>query len=156
MLAVGGFLRAITLWDTVTGQPLGSPLTSHTSEVYSVAFSPDGRMLASGSKDKTIVLWDVATRQPIGVPLAGHTDSVTTMAFSPDGKKLVSGSHDKKIILWDVDIGSWVARACHIANRNLTQAEWHQFIGQDIPYKCTCPDLPPGKGAPLDVCVAVD
>ena len=78
-------------------------LDGHTASVYSVAFSPDGKTLASGSGDKTIILWDVATRsKPIGEPLTGHTDTVNSVAFSPDGKTLASGSDDDTIILWDV------------------------------------------------------
>ena len=52
-------------------------LHRHTPDVGSVAFSPDGKTLASGSADKTIILWDVASRQPLGQPLTGHTGKVT-------------------------------------------------------------------------------
>jgi WD40 repeat protein len=64
------------------------------------------------------------------------------VAFSPDGKTLASGSGDKSIILWDVSLESWQARACRIANRNLTRAEWKQYIGDIEPYRATCPGLP--------------
>ena len=71
---------------------------------YSVAFSPDGKTLASGSGDNTIILWDVETGQPIGQPLSG-TFWPVCVAFSPDGKTLASGSDDSTIILWDVKTG---------------------------------------------------
>jgi WD40 repeat protein/energy-coupling factor transporter ATP-binding protein EcfA2 len=80
-------------------------LQGHTGSVFSLAFSPDGKMLASGSADKTIILWDVASSQQLGEPLNGHSAGVTSVAFSPDGKMLASGSADKTIILWDVASG---------------------------------------------------
>ncbi|MGE5261980.1 MAG: hypothetical protein ACM3S0_01250, partial [Acidobacteriota bacterium] len=82
--------------------PLIKFLRGHTDWVQSVAFSPDGKTLASGSDDHMIILWDVATLQPIGPPLTGHSGAVLSVAFSPDGKTLASGSQDSTIILWDV------------------------------------------------------
>ena len=104
--------NTVRLWDVTTGQPLGLPLKGHTNAVVSLAFTPDGKVLASGSADKTIILWDVATHQLLGLPLKGHTGSVFSVAFSPKGKILASGScggynvegtcDEGEIYLWDV------------------------------------------------------
>jgi WD40 repeat protein/energy-coupling factor transporter ATP-binding protein EcfA2 len=167
MLASGSDDGTIQLWDVSTGQPVGQPLIGHTWSVTGLAFSPDGETLASGSDDGTIRLWDVDTGQPLGQPLASDIGQVSSLAYSPDGKILASASmediewpwdvvsegQDGGVWLWDVDSSSWKERACGVANRNLTQAEWNQFVGSSVPYECTCPNLPPGEGAPVDACI---
>ncbi|MBD2607267.1 hypothetical protein H6G81_22740, partial [Scytonema hofmannii FACHB-248] len=75
-------------------------LRGHKSWVYGVSFSPDGKMLASGSADNTLKLWDTTTDKEIKT-LAGHKDWVTDVNFSPDGKILASASRDKTVKLWD-------------------------------------------------------
>ena len=72
--------------------------------VHSVAFSPDGKTLASGSRDRTVRLWEVASGKETAT-LPGHTDTVYSVAFSPDGKTLASGSGDRTVKLWDVASG---------------------------------------------------
>jgi WD40 repeat protein/energy-coupling factor transporter ATP-binding protein EcfA2 len=76
-------------------------LNGHRAAVRSAAFSPDGKILVSGSNDKTIILWDVVTRQPIGQPLTG-TGIVHSIAFSLDGKMFATGSDNHTVVLWDV------------------------------------------------------
>ncbi|WP_373534009.1 protein kinase [Microcoleus sp.] len=83
---------------------LAQTLSGHSDAVLSVAFSPDGKVLASGSYDKTIELWEVATGRKI-TSLTGHSNYVLSVAFSPDGRVLASGSFDKTIKLWEVATG---------------------------------------------------
>ncbi|MGI9099945.1 MAG: WD40 repeat domain-containing protein [Solirubrobacteraceae bacterium] len=74
----------------------------HTDAVSSVAFSPDGRTLASASWDETLRLWDLRTHKQLGKPLTGHANRVESVAFSPDGRTLASASTDRTVRLWDV------------------------------------------------------
>jgi hypothetical protein len=75
-------------------------LEGHTDFVNSVAFSPDGRRIASCSADMTVKIWDVATGKEIAT-CKGHTMYIGSVAFSPDGRRIASGSKDKTVKIWD-------------------------------------------------------
>ena len=81
-------------------------LLGHTDLVNSVAFSTDGKSIASGSLDKTIRIWDAKTGKPIKT-FSGHTNAVNSVAFSPDGKSIVSGFGDN-VGIWDVKTGNTI------------------------------------------------
>jgi WD40 repeat protein len=88
---------------------LGTVRLRHGSDIWSIAFSPDGKILASGGGDNTIRFWSPATGKEIR-RFRGHQDWVLCIAFSPDGKTLVSGSRDKTVRLWDRATGNELRR----------------------------------------------
>jgi len=102
-------LTSAVCWGQNVAGPSSPPelvvQTGHSDVVGGVAFSPDGKLLASASRDHTIKLWEVVSGIELRT-LRGHSSGVNSVAFSGDGKLLASGSDDKTIKLWDVGAGS--------------------------------------------------
>jgi WD40 repeat protein len=96
--------------SVTSGHPASWPaevhtLHGHTDWVSSVAYSPDGTHIVSGSHDKTIRVWNATTGQSVAGPFQGHTSSVSSVAYSPDGTHIVSGSRDNTIRVWNASTG---------------------------------------------------
>ncbi|CAE6434993.1 unnamed protein product, partial [Rhizoctonia solani] len=113
VIASGSDDMIIRLWDVNTRRQLGAMKRDH--RFYSVAFSPDAKLIASGSgsyysdpSPYSVQLWDVQNMTAAANPFKGHTNSVWSVQFSPDGSRLVSGSRDEIIRIWDVERGTTV------------------------------------------------
>ncbi|WP_437975744.1 WD40 repeat domain-containing protein [Sorangium sp. So ce295] len=90
---------------TPPGGPLLRTLTGHSGAVHSVALTPDGRRIVSGSSDHTVKVWDLASGAEI-MTLTGHGDAVKAVAVTPDGLGVLSGSTDGTLTLWDLQSGA--------------------------------------------------
>ncbi|MBE9137034.1 hypothetical protein IQ254_07435 [Nodosilinea sp. LEGE 07088] len=102
-LLATGLEDEVCLWDADDIRPLLT-CKGHKGWVQSLAFSPDGQWLASGSHDQTIRLWNSSTGQCVKT-LRGYSGPIQALAFSPDGSCLASGSHDQTVRVWDTE--SW-------------------------------------------------
>ena len=120
-----GWTRA---WSTTTWKPVTRRLTGHTSEVVAGSMSPDGRTLATGSADGIVRLYDLRTQRPVGAPLPAVANRQVAPEFSPDGAYLYAFTQAGRQYRWDVRPSSWERRACRIAGRTLTRAEWNDTL----------------------------
>ena len=84
----------------------------------------------------------MATGTQIGRAFQEHDKTVRALAFSHDGRWLASASEDHTVVVRDLSLAAQRARACQIANRNLTRNEWQRYLGNEFFYRATCPEFP--------------
>jgi WD40 repeat protein len=148
LLATGDRQGVIRLWDAKTGRGVGEALTAANALIYDLEFHPDSTLLASADDGGAVRFWDVAEARELGRPLRAHVGAVMSLSFRADGNQLASVDHNNAVLIWDSVIWSaeWsdvARRLCPIVSRNLTPAEWEQFLpGQD--YRVTCEQWPSG------------
>jgi WD40 repeat protein len=133
--------NAIRLNDVASGKTLGLPMVGYYNTVSALAFSPDGKLLASGGVESGVRLWDSTTGQPFGSSLPGPSQGISGLAFSADGSQLVGVDGEGSIFVWDMAMTHWQSLVCGLAGRNLNGLEWSQFM-PDEPFRNTCPDQP--------------
>lgn len=138
----------VALWDL---RDLAAPrrfdgVVDAVGLTQAVAFSPDSRILAVGSRDGTVSLWNVEDPdrpRPIGSPLAGRDSPPMTLMFSPDGRMLVAGDHAGMVTLWDFSRlhearEHLVELACARAGHEFDEGEWKNYVGPGQPHRTGC------------------
>jgi hypothetical protein len=138
MLATVGQCRdsVVRFWDAATGELIGRCGGNTNCHLwYCLAFSPDGRLLATGpyNYDDGVHLWEVATCQEVA-RLGGHHGGVTALAFSPDGRSLASGGGDATVLVWDLtgqSAGGNLPAGPLSASR--LEEYWQDLGGEDAP-----------------------
>ncbi len=109
------------------------PISGHQGPVLSVAFSRDGRFLATGSLDKTAKLWEVESGRAVR-SFQAHTSLVFSVAFSPDGRLLATGAGDGAVRLWDAQTGQELVQLWHLREGGwfaITPKGYFAYDGQE-------------------------
>jgi WD40 repeat protein/DNA-binding SARP family transcriptional activator len=129
VLAAGTGGGTVEMWDVRNGKRLGQPLLADSGAIADVAFDPSGQRFAiTGSQDGDVKVWFTASLEQEGPRLAADPGSTAAAVFEPDGSRLLVADDGGGAFTWPMSLTAWEQRACSLAGRNLTRAEWAQFV----------------------------
>jgi len=135
-IATGDNSGNVDFWNAVSGRRLPQTLGGGGGAVSSLSFDPTSHRLLTTGEDGNIRLWDLTDDKLIGAPLPGGS-GLGRAVFYPDGRHVIAVYPSGAGIVWNLDPSSWRSQACRVARRNLTRAEWRDFLPQQ-PYRRVC------------------
>ena len=152
LLAFGTEDGHLIIWDLDERDVFYDDEQAHEAMITDLEFSKDGKLLSTTSRDGTAKIWvlDNIFDQPIILDdHGGAGDWVWAVSFSPDGTHLVTAADDDNLRLWPTLPHEWANQICGYLSRNMTEAEWIRFVGEDIEYRedpseITCPEYESG------------
>ena len=128
-LAAGTLGGTVDTWNAATGRRIAEPLLAVQAPISAVAFDGSGRRLATaGYQDGTVKLWFAKTLQQEGPGLGADPGATATVAFAPGSGELLATDSDSHVFAWPTSLEAWERRACSLAGRNLTRAQWAQYV----------------------------
>ena len=146
-VAFGGNSGYVVLYDLVNNT-VHRELYGHTARVNDVAFSNNGKRLASASWDGTIQVWNMEDLDDLPYYLKDNGEAYTwDLTFSPNDDYLITGTSEGKIKKWAIDNGTMATQICQLVSRNMTKAEWDRYVNEDVEYQKTCNNLPDGENS---------
>jgi len=138
-LATGTRGGIVQLWNPATGDQIAGPVAVAAGPVTSITFDPAGQRFATtGGQDGTVKLWSSPTLEQEGATLNTEQGAATSAAFEPGGKELLAVDDHGNGFTWPTSLAGWERRACTVAGRNLTRAEWTRYLPRQ-PYTRVCP-----------------
>ena len=137
MLAIGREKGDAIIWD-LENETLVRTISGHQSAIMDLHFSPDNQMLLTASRDGTSRVFEINNQRKLPMVFDDHDDWVMTATFDHSGKRAITGSKDGYIRIWELDAAVLANRICTFLRRELTEAEWTDFVGPNIPYQPAC------------------
>jgi WD40 repeat protein len=135
-LVTGTDRAVVEIWDARSHTREGARIAAK-GLVTGVAFSPDGNIFATGNGDGLVRLWDVRDHAALEPAMRAHSSFVNAIAFDPKGQYVAAGAHDGIAVI-DLTPQDWALQICRSVGRNLTRAEWAQYIPRQS-YRISCP-----------------
>jgi WD40 repeat protein len=119
----------VRFWDARSGRAAGRTIGGQNGSATSVTYDPTGTELMTTSSDGKVRLWDLGTSKLIGAPLDfSERGGWSWGTYFPDGRRVLVVFDSGLGVVWNVDPAAWAAQACRIANRDLSAAEWRDFL----------------------------